>query len=97
MASTVVVAAVAVAAEDGVRLADRPPACHVDHEQCSESDLGRSLYLRGRTSGVIEPQSGVTEHALPDEFAAKVLVVPRSFRWRGAMWTALLGSWSDPR
>ncbi|MEH0415982.1 hypothetical protein [Streptomyces sp. B21-083] len=95
MVSSVVVV-VAVAAEGGVRLSDRPPASRVDHEHCLESDLGRSLYLRGRFSGVIEPQTGVTERALLDEFAAKVLVVPSSAQWREAMSTALLGSWSDP-
>lgn len=91
-----VVVVVAVAAEDGARLADCPPARRVDHEHCFESDLGQALILRGRISGVIEPQTGVTEPALLDEFAAKVLVVPSSAQWREAMSTALLGSWSDP-
>ncbi|MDX3696921.1 hypothetical protein [Streptomyces europaeiscabiei] len=94
--SSAVVVVVAVAVEDGVCLASRPPARRVDNEHCPESDLGRSLYLRGRISGVIEPQTGVTERALMDEFAAKVLVVPSSTRWREAMSTALLGDWSDP-
>ncbi|MDT0488168.1 hypothetical protein [Streptomyces doebereineriae] len=96
MPSSTVVVVVAVAVADGVRLADRPPARRVDNEHCPESDLGRSLYLRGRISGVIEPQTGVTERALMDEFAAKVLVVPSGPRWREAMSTALLGDWSDP-
>ncbi|MCX5255146.1 hypothetical protein OOK27_13515 [Streptomyces canus] len=87
---------VALSVEDGVRLADRPPARRVDHERCPESDLGRSLYLRGRISGVIDPEPGGTERALVDEFAAKVLAVPRGDQWAEAVSTALLGSWADP-
>ena len=87
---------VAVWVQDGVRLADRPPARRVDHERCPESDLGRSLYLRGRISGVIEPELAGTERPLVDEFAAKVLAVPRSNQWAQAVSTALLGSWADP-
>ncbi|MEU8868003.1 hypothetical protein [Streptomyces umbrinus] len=91
-----VVLVVAVSAEDGMRLSDRPPADRVDHQHCPESDLARSLYLRGRISGAIEPEPGRTERALVDEFAAKVLVVPCSDQWAEAVSTALMGSWADP-
>jgi hypothetical protein len=87
---------VALSVEDGVRLADRPPARRVDHERCPDSNVGRSLYLRGRISGVIDPEPGGTERALVDEFAAKVLAVPCGDQWAEAVSTALLGSWADP-
>ncbi len=87
---------VAVRVEDGVRLADLPPARRVDHERCPESDLGRSLCLRGRISGGTEPERAGTERALVDGFAAKVLAAPRSDQWAQSVSTALLGSWADP-
>lgn len=93
---TVAAVVVAVWVEDGVRLADRPPARPVDHESCPESDLGQSLYLRGRYSGVIEPELGRPARALVDDFSAKVLAVPCGERWSEAVSTALVGSWADP-
>ncbi|MET9459949.1 hypothetical protein ABZY05_33505 [Streptomyces canus] len=96
MPSSQVLVVVAIAVEDGVRLAGRPPARLGGKRHYPESDLGRSLYLRAKIGEVIEPQAGVTERALMDEFASKVLVVPSSPQWREAMSTALLGDWSDP-
>ncbi|MFF8352957.1 hypothetical protein ACF063_05850 [Streptomyces chartreusis] len=93
---TIAAVVVAVWVEDGVRLADRPPARPVDHESCPESDLGRSLYLRGRYSGVIEPELGGPARALVDDFSSKVLAVPCGERWAEAVSTALVGSWADP-
>lgn len=45
---------------------------------------------------MVEPELAGTERTLVDEFAKKVLTVPRSSQWAEAISTALLGSWADP-
>jgi hypothetical protein len=62
----------------------------------------QSLKLRGRAFGLVEYLCGSTARTLDqspkevDSFGARVLVSPRSERWREAVTTAILGDWCDP-
>ncbi|WP_327749702.1 hypothetical protein [Streptomyces europaeiscabiei] len=64
-----------------------------------QPDLVQALKLRGKSSGAIEYLLDIRDGLAPetvDRFASRVLVVPRSERWREAVTTASLGSWCDP-
>ncbi|MFE4999281.1 hypothetical protein ACFRH4_50200 [Streptomyces mirabilis] len=61
-------------------------------------DLVRSLNIRAWAMGWMQQVfEGPADHSSGhlDGFAAEVLVVPRSERWREAVSTALLGNWCD--
>ncbi|MFD5814823.1 hypothetical protein [Streptomyces sp. NPDC127038] len=88
--------------DDGLRLTNefaRQPPSDV---HCGGSDLMKAVLFRSRAAGVVEALSRSSDHALgtnPDEmdrFAAQILVLPRSDRWREAITTAALGDWCDP-
>ncbi|MFF0170208.1 hypothetical protein [Streptomyces prasinus] len=86
---------------DGVRLLD-PGHAHTRIVGCPEPELVQSLKLRGRALGLVEYLCGPTARTLDqspeevDSFGARVLVLPRSERWREAVATAILGDWCDP-
>ncbi|MFH9016145.1 hypothetical protein ACH4C6_32790 [Streptomyces sp. NPDC017943] len=64
-----------------------------------QPELVQALKLRGLVSGAPEAllaiEGGITPDTV-DRFASRVLVVPRSERWREAVTTASLGSWCEP-
>jgi hypothetical protein len=77
---------------DRVKLAERP---------AGPRDLERAMVLRGAVCGSWPETLGLHPIRAPrdvaiDRIAAEVLVVPRSERWREAVSTALVGTWSDP-
>ncbi|MFB8247288.1 hypothetical protein ACFC5X_19875 [Streptomyces sp. NPDC055952] len=64
-----------------------------------QPELVQALKLRGKASGALENLLEIRDSLSPeivDRFASRVLVVPRSDRWREAVTTASLGSWCDP-
>ncbi|MFG3274903.1 hypothetical protein [Streptomyces luteogriseus] len=64
-----------------------------------QPELVQALKLRGKASGSLENlfeiRGGIAPETV-DRFASRVLVVPRSERWREAVTTASLGSWCEP-
>ncbi|GAA2301634.1 hypothetical protein GCM10010234_50660 [Streptomyces hawaiiensis] len=64
-----------------------------------QPELVQALKLRGKISGALETLLDIRDSITPDtvdRFASRVLVVPRSERWREAVATASLGSWCEP-
>jgi hypothetical protein len=64
-----------------------------------QPELVQALKLRGQISGAVETLLDIRDSIAPDtvdRFASRVLVVPRSERWREAVTTASLGSWCEP-
>jgi hypothetical protein len=64
-----------------------------------QPELVQALKLRGQISGALETLLDIRDSIAPetvDRFASRVLVVPRSERWREAVTTASLGSWCEP-
>ncbi|MEV5842202.1 hypothetical protein AB0M32_09510 [Streptomyces sp. NPDC051985] len=76
--------------------------CLTDPGVYTKPELEQSLKLRSRALGRIEWRSGPTTRGPAqfqeevDRFNSRVLVLPRSERWREAVSTALLGPWCDP-
>ncbi|MEU0896752.1 hypothetical protein [Streptomyces massasporeus] len=63
-----------------------------------QPELVQALKLRGKISGALETLLDIRDSITPDtvdRFASRVLVVPRSERWREAVTTASLGSWCE--
>ncbi|MGW1537956.1 hypothetical protein [Streptomyces aureus] len=88
--------------DDGLRLTNEFARQSPSDVHCGGSDLMKAVLFRSRAAGVVEAFSRSSAHALaanPDEvdrFAAQILVLPRSDRWREAVTTAALGDWCDP-
>lgn len=97
------IALLTVASPDGdLRLAPDVGGSVPRNEACLEPDLVRALRFRGRATGAVEYFTGNPALSLSncpahvDDFAAEVLVLPRSERWREAVTHAINGGWCNP-